>query len=70
MFIAPYGIRESTERIGIHRENYEISEQHLPSHIPAKIEYGLSSLYIDLLVFSTKYLKLHGRLVCWFPVFR
>lgn len=70
IFTAPYGIRESTERIGIHKDNYEISDHHLDTHIPAKVEYGLSKLYMDLLIFAVHYLKMHGRLVCWFPVFR
>lgn len=70
LFLAPYGIRESTERVGIHKENYQISQEHLPTHIPAKVVYGLPQLYIDLLKFAVKYLRLNKRLVCWFPVFR
>ncbi|XP_018325435.1 tRNA (guanine(10)-N2)-methyltransferase homolog [Agrilus planipennis] len=66
----PYGIREATEKIGIHKEAYTISEEHLATHIPAKIEYGISQMYFDLLKFSCKHLKIGGRLVCWFPVFR
>ncbi|KAF5286846.1 hypothetical protein FQA39_LY00379 [Lamprigera yunnana] len=66
----PYGIRESTEKVGIHKENYAIEERHLPTHIPAKVEYQFSKLYEDLLGFSAKHLKLGGRLVCWFPIFR
>lgn len=68
--LAPYGIREATEKVGIHRENYTISEEHLPTHIPAKVEYEFSQLYNDLLSFSARHLRLGGRLVCWFPVFR
>lgn len=70
IYLAPYGIREATERIGTLKENYTIEERHLKSHIPAKIEYGISKLFKDLLHFSAKHLKMHGRLVCWFPVFR
>ncbi|KRT83661.1 methyltransferase [Oryctes borbonicus] len=66
----PYGIREATEKIGTSKENCTVSEQHLSTHIPAKIVYGLSSLFYDLLAFSAKHLKLGGRLVCWFPIFR
>ncbi|KAI4457392.1 rna methylase-related [Holotrichia oblita] len=66
----PYGIREATEKIGTSKENCTVSEEHLPTHIPAKIEYGLSHLYYDLLTFSAKHLKLGGKLVCWFPIFR
>lgn len=70
IFIAPYGIREATEKVGIRKENYTISEEHLSTHIPSKIGYDLSEMYQDLLSFSAKHLKLGGRLVCWFPVFR
>ncbi|RZC34191.1 tRNA (guanine(10)-N2)-methyltransferase -like, partial [Asbolus verrucosus] len=66
----PYGIREATERVGTSKENYTVSEKHLSTHIPAKIEYGISNIYNDLLTFSVKHLRLGGRLVCWFPVFR
>ncbi|KAJ8921986.1 hypothetical protein NQ315_008623 [Exocentrus adspersus] len=66
----PYGIREATERVGTSKENYTVSEEHLPTHIPAKIEYGISNIYKDLLSFSAKHLKVGGRVVCWFPVFR
>ncbi|CAG9826079.1 unnamed protein product [Diabrotica balteata] len=66
----PYGIRESTERIGTTRENYKIKEEHLPTHIPAKIDYGISNIYKDILLFSAKHLKIGGCVVCWFPVFR
>ncbi|KAK5650812.1 hypothetical protein RI129_001841 [Pyrocoelia pectoralis] len=66
----PYGIREATEKVGIHKENYSISEKHLSTHIPAKIQYEFSELYQDLLAFSAKHLRIGGRLVCWFPVFR
>lgn len=69
-FSAPYGIRESTERIGTLKENYTISEEHLQSHVPAKISYGISSIYNDLLIFAARHLRLNGRIVCWFPVCR
>lgn len=58
------------EKIGTSKENYVVKEEHLPTHIPAKIEYGLSSIYNDLLAFTVKHLKIGGRLVTWFPVFR
>ncbi|CAH1183253.1 unnamed protein product [Phaedon cochleariae] len=66
----PYGIRESTERVGTAKECNAVKEEHLSTHIPAKTEYGISSLYSDLLSFSAKHLRVGGRLVCWFPVFR
>lgn len=66
----PYGIREATERVGTEKEDYVISEKHQATHIPAKVEYGISSIYRDLLLFSAKHLRIGGRLVCWFPVLR
>ncbi|KAJ3628173.1 hypothetical protein MTP99_015497 [Tenebrio molitor] len=66
----PYGIREATEKVGTNKENFTVSEKHLPTHIPAKVEYSIANIYKDLLQFSAKHLKLGGRLVCWFPVFR
>ncbi|KAL3279515.1 hypothetical protein HHI36_017024 [Cryptolaemus montrouzieri] len=66
----PYGIREATERVGTEKKDFTVSEMHLMTHIPSKIAYGISSIYKDLLVFSSKHLKLGGRLVCWFPIFR
>lgn len=56
--------------MGTIKENYTISEEHLPTHIPAKIEYGISNIYRDLLIFAAKHLEMNGRLVCWFPIFR
>lgn len=70
IFTAPYGIREATEKIGTVKENCVIKTEHLPTHIPSKVDYALSNIYKDLLKFSANYLKLHGRLVCWFPVYR
>ncbi|XP_066253670.1 tRNA (guanine(10)-N2)-methyltransferase homolog [Euwallacea similis] len=66
----PYGIRETTERVGTQKHDYVIREKHLATHIPAKVEYGIPNIYRDLLDFSAKHLKLGGRLVCWFPIFR
>lgn len=68
--LAPYGIREATERIGTNKEDYSIKDEHLSTHVPAKIEYGISTIYRDLLLFSANRLVIGGRLVCWFPVFR
>ncbi|XP_026759576.2 tRNA (guanine(10)-N2)-methyltransferase homolog [Galleria mellonella] len=66
----PYGVREPTEKIGIERENYTLSEEHLVNHIPSKVEYGLSHIYRDLLNFAAKHLVLGRRLVCWYPLVR
>ncbi|XP_050297429.1 tRNA (guanine(10)-N2)-methyltransferase homolog [Anthonomus grandis grandis] len=66
----PYGIRESTEKIGTEKDSFTVSEEHLSTHYPAKIEYGIPSIYRDLIIFSAKHLKIGGRLVCWFPLLR
>lgn len=66
----PYGVREPTEKIGIERNNYTLSEEHLTNHIPSKVEYGLPHIYSDLLNFAARHLEMNGRLVCWFPVIR
>ncbi|CAG9580128.1 unnamed protein product [Danaus chrysippus] len=66
----PYGIREPTEKIGIERENYTLSEDHLVNHIPAKVDYELPHMYNDLLTFAVKHLEVGKRLVCWYPVIR
>ncbi|KAK2581760.1 hypothetical protein KPH14_002239 [Odynerus spinipes] len=66
----PYGIRESTERIGTMKTNPVIEEHQVSTHIPSKVEYGLPQIYRDLLNFAAKHLKITGRLVCWYPIFR
>ncbi|KAG7210249.1 hypothetical protein KM043_011797 [Ampulex compressa] len=66
----PYGIREATERIGTLKVNPVIEEHQTSTHIPSKVEYGLPQIYKDLLSFSARHLKMNGRLVCWFPIFR
>lgn len=68
--IAPYGIREATERVGTAKRQPVIDPDQVASHIPSKIEYGLPQIFGDLLSFSAKHLKIDGRLVCWFPLFR
>nr|CAD7572524.1 unnamed protein product [Timema californicum] len=64
---APYGIREAAERIGS-AKSYTISEHHLPGHIPSKVEYGLPNIYMDLLSFAARHLRVGGRLVSWVPI--
>ncbi|XP_013192898.1 tRNA (guanine(10)-N2)-methyltransferase homolog [Amyelois transitella] len=66
----PYGVREPTEKIGIDRDNYTLSEAHLVNHIPSKVEYGIPEMYGDLLNFAAKHLRLGGRMVCWYPMVR
>ncbi|KZC04190.1 tRNA (guanine(10)-N2)-methyltransferase like protein [Dufourea novaeangliae] len=66
----PYGIREATEKIGTTKLNPVIEEHQASSHIPSKVGYGLPEIYKDLLSFSAKHLRINGKLVCWFPLFR
>ncbi|XP_045485099.1 tRNA (guanine(10)-N2)-methyltransferase homolog isoform X2 [Pieris rapae] len=66
----PYGVREPTEKIGIEKDNYTLSEQHLDNHIPSKVEYGLPHIYSDLLNFAAQHLNIGRRLVCWYPLVR
>lgn len=67
--LAPYGIREPTERVGTHKVP-QITEQQAPTHIPSKIDYGHDHLYQDLLNFAARHLKLGGRLVTFIPILR
>ncbi|GFU47395.1 hypothetical protein NPIL_82442 [Nephila pilipes] len=62
----PYGIRESTERIGTEKD-YKIPEHLALNHIPSKVTYSLQDIIEDLLHFSSILLKLHGRLVFFMP---
>lgn len=70
MLIAPYGIREPTERIGSKEILPTVKKEGSPVHFPSKIEYGLNEIVKDLMRFSSKQLKLKGRLLFWVPVFR
>jgi tRNA G10 N-methylase Trm11 len=67
--VAPYGVREATERIGT-LKTYTIKEEHLEKHYPAKIEYSLSEIFKDLIDFCAQRLTLGGRMVCWIPISR
>jgi len=64
----PYGIRESTEKVGAKR-SYQINDRHLETHIPSKVSYSMQDMYVDLLNFAARHLKLGGRLVFWLPVY-
>ncbi|KAF9406510.1 hypothetical protein HW555_013153 [Spodoptera exigua] len=66
----PYGVREPTEKIGIERDNYTLSEEHMVNHVPSKVEYGLGHIYSDLLNFAATHLEMGRRLVCWYPLVR
>lgn len=69
-FLAPYGIRESTEKIGIERQNYSLSPEHLVNHIPSKIDYNLPEIFEDLLNFAALHLCIGKKLVFWYPCYR
>ncbi|XP_066598461.1 tRNA (guanine(10)-N2)-methyltransferase homolog isoform X2 [Prorops nasuta] len=58
----PYGIRESTERIGTTKKNLIVDAKQMSVHIPSKINYELPQIFKDLLIFSARHLKLNGRL--------
>ncbi|XP_039603751.1 tRNA (guanine(10)-N2)-methyltransferase homolog isoform X2 [Polypterus senegalus] len=67
----PYGIRESTRKIGCQREAAKSNEEWCgENHIPASMAYHLSDIFIDLLNFAAKQLVMGGRLVYWLPVYR
>ena len=66
----PYGVRESTERVGSTKTGPTIEAHQIETHIPSKVVYDLHQIFEDLLTFSAKHLKMNGRLVCWFPLFK
>ncbi|MCL4141604.1 UNVERIFIED_CONTAM: hypothetical protein GTU68_015563, partial [Idotea baltica] len=69
----PYGIRESTERVGNPKERkrkFSAEEVSTELHYPSKMNYDIADIMVDLLNFSVGHLKLGGRLVFWLPVFR
>ncbi|XP_041360996.1 tRNA (guanine(10)-N2)-methyltransferase homolog isoform X2 [Gigantopelta aegis] len=66
----PYGIREATQKIGPATENYVIEDDVREGHVAQRSQYGLSDIFKDLLNFAARYLRLHGRIVFWFPVVR
>lgn len=61
----PYGVRESSEKIGSKRPR-QIREGVL--RYPAKISYTMEEMLSDLLFFSAKHLKKGGRLAYYLPV--
>lgn len=64
--IAPYGIREPTEKIGTKSSR----KNDRKSKFPTKIMYTFHQIMHDLLCFSALHLKIGGRIVTWIPVFR
>ncbi|XP_072029673.1 tRNA (guanine(10)-N(2))-methyltransferase homolog [Amphiura filiformis] len=65
----PYGLRESTKKVGTEK-SYKIREEQVEAHIPATLGYGLGDILTDLLEFAVHFLRLHGRLVYWMPTAR
>ena len=65
----PYGVREKCEKVGHtnHREDW-IDFEMPENHFPDKVNYNLADVFNDLLAFSFKHLRNHGRLIFWFPV--
>ncbi|XP_014661931.1 PREDICTED: tRNA (guanine(10)-N2)-methyltransferase homolog isoform X4 [Priapulus caudatus] len=64
----PYGIRESTRKIGSDKNNL-VNHEHLQNHVPSCTKYGLTDIFRDLLNFAAKFLKKGGKLVYWLPVY-
>lgn len=62
----PYGKRESRERIGTEKD-YEIPEDLLDKHFPAKLKYTIDDIYIDLMELADKHLRIGGRILFWVP---
>lgn len=62
----PYGKRESRERIGTEKD-YEIPEDLLDKHFPAKLDYSIDDIYIDLMKLADKHLRIGGRILFWVP---
>lgn len=68
---APYGVRERTEKIDTKaRRPIKQEWNETPPHYPSKSLYCLSNLYVDLLRFAGKHLRIGGRLICWLPVYK
>jgi tRNA (guanine10-N2)-methyltransferase len=64
----PYGIRETSQKIGTLKEDVVVPEHLLDQHVPSKVHYNLNCIMNDLLKFSAEYLKIGGRLVFWMPI--
>eukprot|EP01027_Heterolobosea_sp_BB2_P014707 GEZU01021096.1.p1 GENE.GEZU01021096.1~~GEZU01021096.1.p1 ORF type:complete len:277 (-),score=69.55 GEZU01021096.1:168-998(-) len=60
----PYGIRESTRKIGVRRPRPEGAVLP-PEHIPQRINYEVSTMLQDLLEFGARMLRKGGRLCFW-----
>lgn len=62
----PYGIRESSERVGTKKT--EISREPYHVRYPAKTNYLLADLLKDLLTLAANHLTIGGRLVYFLPI--
>lgn len=68
---APYGIRESTERVKTNEAKpQELIENENLQHYPQTCSYDLFQLVGDLLDFAAEHLTIGGRLVFWMPFYR
>lgn len=65
----PYGIRESTEKVGTQKVN-PLPFDTYAQHYPSKIDYKMRDILTDLLNFAANHIVLGGRLVYWLPVSR
>ncbi|OQR68179.1 tRNA (guanine(10)-N2)-methyltransferase-like [Tropilaelaps mercedesae] len=66
----PYGIRESTERVGTKTVNYNVPGHLASQHLPSKVSYSLPEVIADLMRFAAFSLSVGRRLVFWMPVYR
>lgn len=64
----PYGIRESSKKVGSKKEDPTVPEECLSVHYPAKVQYNLADVIVDLLEYSAAALQPGGRLVYWQPL--
>lgn len=69
--LAPYGIREATEKV---KSNVEkpaaMNDDEKLVHYPSTTSYNLFNLVADLLNFAAAHLNVGGRLVFWMPFHR
>lgn len=69
--LAPYGMREATEKIGTNNIRKDSKEDRKKNpKFPKKVVYRLDRILEDLLGLAATHLKMGGRLVTWIPVMR
>lgn len=64
----PYGIRESSVKVGSKKSDPTVPEECIGIHFPAKIQYNLADVIVDLLDYAATALVPGGRLVYWQPL--